>query len=211
MNDFKFFAQGRVDSIAKAPQMVKKMVKAGFWILCVGIESTKEETLKDMKKVLTFNRTLKALKILHDNNIFIIGNLIIGYNLNATEEDIIKEIKFVKKLDIDLVDYKILTPFPGTELRKELEEKNLILSNDWSKYLFITPVIKTHKLSPKNLYDLLKYSYREIYDFYNWKGTALRILKTRGLLFFLNLKRIIFLIKTFLIIKTSRNTFFNDQ
>ena len=210
MNDFKFFAEARVDSIAKAPQMVKKMADAGFWILCVGIESTSAEILKEMKKSLTFNKTLRALKIMHENNIFIIGNLIIGYNLDATEEEIKKEIDFIKKLKIDLVDYKILTPYPGTEIRKELEEKNLILSNDWSKYIFITPVIKTHTLSPKKLHELLRYSYREIFDTYNWKATLSRIRKTRGLRFLLNPKRIIFWAKNFFIIRTIKNIFFNN-
>jgi len=211
MNDFKFFAEARIDSVVKAPQMVKKMAEAGFWILCVGIESTSEEILKDMKKSLTFNKTSKALKIMHDNNIFIIGNLIIGYNLNATVEDTKKEMDFIKKLKIDLVDYKILTPYPGTEIRRELEEKKLILSNDWSKYIFITPVIKTYKLSPRDLNELLRYSYREIFDFYNWRPTIAKLLKTRGLLFFLNLKRIIFWAKTFFTIKTIKNKFFKDK
>ena len=211
INDFKFFAQIRVDDIVQAPQMVRKMAGAGFWIICVGIESLHEETLKDMKKALTFNKTLKALKILHENNIIIIGNLIIGYNLNATEEDIIKDIKFAKKLNIDIVDFKILTPFPGTEIRKELEVKNLILSNDWSKYIFITPVIKTYKLSPKKLHALLNYSYREHKDLYNWKGTVSRIIKTRGLFFLLNPIRIIFWIKTLYTIKTIKNTFFETK
>ena len=211
INDFKFSAQCRADSIVSNPKMVKKMAEAGFWILCVGIESVSEETLKDMSKVLTFNITLKALKILHDNNIIIIGNIIIGYNLNETEEDIKKIIIFAKKLNIDILDFKILTPLPGTKVRKELEEKKLILSNDWSKYLFITPVIKTYKLSPKKLYSLLNYSYRENKDFLNWKGTASRIIKTRGLLFLLNPIRIIFWIKTFLIIKIIKNSFFGTK
>ncbi|MEE9377437.1 MAG: radical SAM protein [Candidatus Lokiarchaeia archaeon] len=210
INDFKFFAEARVDSVAKAPQMVKKMADAGFWILCVGIESTSAEILKEMKKSLTFNKTLRALKIMHENNIFIIGNLIIGYNLNATEEEIKKEMDFIKKLKIDLVDYKILTPYPGTEIRKELEEKNLILSNDWSKYIFITPVIRTHTLTPKKLHELLRYSYREIFDLYNWKETLSRIRKSRGLRFLLNPKRIIFWAKNFFVIRTIKRVFFND-
>jgi len=206
INDFKFIAQGRADSIVESPQMVKKMAEAGFWVFAVGIESFSNKTLKDMRKNLEFKKSLRAIKILHDNNIIIIGNLLLGYDLNATEEEIKNQMKFIKKLNIDVVDYKILTPFPGTEIRKELAKENLILSNDWTKYTFITPVIKTHKLSPKKLHQLYCYSFKEIKYLNNWKGIASRIIKTRGLLFLLNPIRIISWIKSFISIKSILKT-----
>ncbi len=198
ISDFKFFAQIRVDSIVKSPHMVKKMAEAGFWVVFIGIESINEETLKEVRKGFNFSQVLKALEILHENDIIVIGNLIIGVDLNATEMDIKKEIQFMKNVDVDIVSYCLLTPFPGCETLKDLEAKNLVITKDWSKYTVFDPVIKTYQLSPRNLYDLLHYSFRKLKHFNNWKGLASRIIKTRGLSFVLNPIRFISLINSFL-------------
>jgi len=190
MNDFKFFAQVRINSVLNSPQMVKKMAKAGFFVVFIGIESVNEETLKDIRKGFTFNKVLKALKILHENNVIVLGNMIIGIDLNATEENIIKEIKFMKKVDMDALGFTILIPFPGTNILKELEEKNLVVTKDWTKYTFLNPVIKTYKLSPKKLQELLFYSFKEHNYLNNGIRVISRIIKTRGLLFILNPIRI---------------------
>lgn len=198
MNDFKFFAQIRVDSIVKSPQMVKKMAEAGFWVVFIGIESVNEESLKDMRKGFSFDKVVKALEILHQNNLIVIGNLIIGVDLNSTEEDIKNEIQFMKTVDIDIVSYVILTPFPGSDTLKELDAEGLVLSKDWSKYTVFEPVIKTHQLTPKKMHELLYYSFRELKYINRPKGMATRIIKTRGFSFILNPKRMLSLINSFL-------------
>ena len=201
INDFKFFAQIRVDSIVKSPQMVKKMEEAGFWVVFIGIESVNEESLKDMRKGFSFNKVLSALKILHQNNIIVIGNLIIGVDLDSTEEDVKKEIQFMKTLDVDIVSYVLLTPFPGSETLKELDQKGLVISKDWSKYTVFDPVIKTHKLSSNQLHKLLYYSFRTLKYVNKPKNLAKRLIKTRGYLFILNPKRIISFIGSYLKIR----------
>ena len=97
-----------------------------------------------------------------------------------------------------MVSFVLLTPFPGSDITKELDEQGLIVSKDWSKYTVFEPVIKTHQLSPKQLYDLLYFSFRELKYFNNWKSFSYRVLKTRGLLFILNPKRLLSLMNSFL-------------
>ena len=202
INNFKFFAQIRVDSIVKAPHMVKKMAEAGFWVVFIGIESTREESLKNIGKGFHFRKVLEALKILHANNIIVIGNLIIGLDLYGTEEDVIKEINFMKKVDIDIVSFVLLTPFPGSDSLKELDKQGLIISKDWSNYTVFYPVIKTHQLSRKQLHELLYYSFRKIKYTNNLKGITYRVFKTRGILFILNPIRILYLLNSFLKVRT---------
>ena len=202
INDFKFFAQIRVDSVVNSPEMVKKMAEAGFWVVFIGIESVNEEILKDVNKGSTFKKVLEGLKILHDNDIVVIGNLIIGLDLNATEEDIKKEMAFIKTIDIDIISYVLLTPFPGSDTLRELEEKNLVVTKDWSKYTVFDPVIKTHALSPKKLHEILYYSFRELKYFNNYRTILSRIKKTRGLPFLLNPRRFIMMLNSFLKVRS---------
>ena len=186
IKDLKFIAQTRVDSVVKSPQMVERMAKAGFFAVFIGIESANDEILKDIRKGFTFKKVLKAVKILHERNLIIIGNMIIGIDLNATEKDLKKEINFMQKIDLDVLNFTTLIPFPGTPILKELEEKNLVITKDWSKYTFLNSVIKTYQLSPKKLQELKFNSFKK--NNYLNKGIwfTSRIIKSRGLLFILN-------------------------
>lgn len=201
INDFKFYAQIRVDSITKSPQMVKKMSEAGFWAVLIGIESVNDEILKDMRKKITFTQVISAIKLLHYYNIIIFGSMIIGYDLNATEEDIIKEIDFIKKIDIDFPIYSLITPFPGTPIFDEFNKKKLITTKDWSRYTPFKPVIKTYKLSSEKLFHLLHYAFKKHAYYKNFIRFIPRIFKTRSSLFIYNPIRIVTTIIT--ILKTS--------
>ncbi|MFX1308924.1 MAG: B12-binding domain-containing radical SAM protein, partial [Promethearchaeota archaeon] len=179
-----------------------KMARAGFWVVFIGIESVNEESLKNVRKGFEFNNVIEALKILHENNIIVIGNLIIGIDLKETEEDVIKEIKFMKTVDVDIVSFVLLTPFPGSDTFKELDEQGLVISKDWSKYTVFHPVIKTHQLSPRQLYDLLYLSFRELKYVNKLKDIGYRVIKTRGLLFLLNPIRFLKFINSFLKVRS---------
>lgn len=198
MKDLKFFAQIRVDDIVRSPSMVEKMAEAGFWVVFIGIESVDEESLKEMRKEITFNKVLEALDILHDNNIIVIGNLIIGVNLHDTEEDIKRQIEIMKEVDVDIISFVLLTPFPGSDTLEELDEKGLVITKDWEKYTVMDPVIKTYELSPKQLYELLYLSFRELKYLNDPRKLLNRVLRTRGLTFLLKPQRIVSAIKSYL-------------
>ena len=54
--------------------------------------------------------------------------------------------QMVKQLQIDIADFSVLTPFPGTPVFNQLENENRLLSKDWEKYN-----LKTIVFLPKNL------------------------------------------------------------
>ncbi|MFX0024022.1 MAG: B12-binding domain-containing radical SAM protein [Candidatus Hermodarchaeota archaeon] len=196
INDFFFTAQMRVDAIVKSPQMIKKMAEAGLCAVFIGIESPKKKVLDEIGKKISFNMALKAIEILHKYNIIIASNMIIGFDLYATEEDIKEEIKFMKKVDVDELSFNLLGPFPGTPILKEFQEKNLIVTKDWSKYTYHNPVFETYQLNQKKLRELLIYAYKEISYLNNGIRKIQRLLKLRGWLFVLNLSRIYLLVQS---------------
>ncbi|MFX1314001.1 MAG: B12-binding domain-containing radical SAM protein, partial [Promethearchaeota archaeon] len=139
--------QSRVDVVRKNPDIIKKMSKAGFWIFFLGIESFKQKSLNDIQKKTQFRDIVEAIKILHDNDIIVIGSLLVGSNLDEEEEDIAIMIKIVKKLGIDFPLYSIMTPFPGTKFRDILIKKGYLISSNWNEYNFSTAVHRLNKLS----------------------------------------------------------------
>jgi radical SAM superfamily enzyme YgiQ (UPF0313 family) len=188
----RFFFQGRLDLMAKHPEVVKLMSQAGFWLVLVGIEGVTERALHSVNKGATLDQLKAGIKVLHDNNIVILGNTIIGADLDNTIQDELYSIRYVaENLDLDFASFTILTPFPGTVLCKELKEQNLVLTEDYSKYNWLNPVVHTHKISAKTLKSLLFRGFYAVNYYGRNKFDLLkRILRMRGLGILMSLNRI---------------------
>jgi radical SAM superfamily enzyme YgiQ (UPF0313 family) len=190
--------QSRIDVIKNNPNIIKKMSKAGFWLFFLGIESFNQKSLNDIQKNVHFRDIVEAIKILHNNDMLIIGSLLIGSSLDEEEKDIDLMIKIVKKLGIDFPIYSIMTPLPGTKFRDVLIEKDYLLSHNWSNYNFTTAVNRLNKLSKEKLEELLAKAY--YYGYFNkgWKGTLIRLYKKKGIRFLLNSRKIFSIVKDLL-------------
>ncbi len=189
-----FFFQGRLDSMARHPDITKLMGEAGFWLVLVGVEATDDVRLKEVNKGCKMDQIKKGIKVLHESNIVCMGNVIIGTNLSDSVEDCLRTITNTLKLGLDLPSFTLLTPFPGTLYYKELKEKNLILTEDYSKYNWLNPVIKTENLTPNVLRLLLFLGFYYV-SYYggglkNKLRLASKVIKKRGLKFVMNLGRI---------------------
>ncbi len=190
--------QSRVDVIKNNPDIIKKMSKAGFWLFFLGIESFNQKSLNGIQKKVHFRDIVEAIKILHDNDILIIGSLLIGSSLDEEKKDIDLMIKIVKKLGIDFPIYSIMTPLPGTKFREILIDNGYLISRDWSNYNFTTAVNRLNNLSKKELEELLSEAYYHGYFNRGWKDTLIRLYKRKGIKFLLNSRKIFSIIKDFM-------------
>lgn len=194
IKDLKFFFQGRLDSMARHPTITKLMGKAGFWIVLVGVEATDNKTLKKIDKGCKIDKIKAGIQVLHEAGIIVMGNVILGVDLEASIEDIITTIKRTNELTLDLPSFTLLTPFPSTGFHSEMRDKKLLLSEDYSKYNWLTPVIKTPNFSPKALKTLLFLGFYNA-GFYggNFDNKIVlfrRTLKSRGLKYIRDPRRI---------------------
>jgi radical SAM superfamily enzyme YgiQ (UPF0313 family) len=190
--------QSRIDVIKNNPHVIRKMSKAGFWLIFLGIESFNQKSLNYIQKRVHFRDIVEAIKVLHENNILIVGSLLVGSSLDEEEKDIDLMIKIVKKLQIDFPIYSIMTPLPGTQFRDVLIEKNYLLSQDWSKYNFTTAVNRLNKLSKAKLEQLLSKAY--YYGYFNrgWKNTLIKLYKRKRIKYLVKSRKILCLLKDIL-------------
>ncbi|NVM44906.1 MAG: B12-binding domain-containing radical SAM protein [Candidatus Lokiarchaeota archaeon] len=176
-----FMTQVRVDMVVNHPEVFKKMADAGFIYLFLGLESFSDGTLEKLNKQIKFKQIKSALKILHDLGFFVHGNIILGANLEDTRQDLESTIEIAKNLDVDLLTYSLLTPFPGTELWEQVLSEDLLLTRDWHQFTWSDPVIKYPYLSSDELSYFLGKSYKETMSFHRpWQGIR-RLVQTRGL------------------------------
>ncbi|MFX1488584.1 MAG: B12-binding domain-containing radical SAM protein [Promethearchaeota archaeon] len=189
-----FFFQGRLDSMAKHPRIVKLMAEAGFWLVLVGVEATDNKRLKEIDKGCDIYQIKKGIKILHKNEITIMGNVIISANLNDDLDDILTTIRRTRALGLDLPSFTLLTPFPATRFYKEIKEKGLLITEQFGKFNWLNPVIKTPNFGPKLLKTLLFLGFYSI-GYYggnlrNKINLYTRGAKSRGILYVINPIRI---------------------
>ena len=113
----KMFAELRSEGITT--QIAKKLAKAGFYKIELGMQSINKETLKRVKRFGSPEKVVEASKKLTDVGIELLLDLIIGLP-GDKPEDIENGIEFFKKYNLEeWVQTFILSVLPGTELRRE--------------------------------------------------------------------------------------------
>ena len=150
-NDIRYIIQASSTGIASSDTLAKKMARAGFRIVFLGIENVSEENLRLMKKGNIIEKTKLAVKRLHEQNIMIVGGMIIG-NPNDKEKDIARNYEFFVDSQIDFFADQILTPYPKTGMREELLQSGLVTNKyDYSRYNCFWANVKTNYLESEDI------------------------------------------------------------
>lgn len=154
----------RVDTIDE--EMLRKMKKAGCVRINYGIESGNPEILKIIRKGITLEQAEKAVMLANRVGIETVAYFILGHPYE-TRETIRETINFAKTLKADVVEFSIMTPFPGTELWRMVERKCggiKFLSKEWSEFgHYGHAVISVNDISPDDLLHYQKLSFKEYY------------------------------------------------
>jgi radical SAM superfamily enzyme YgiQ (UPF0313 family) len=163
-------AQVRVES-AKDPELLDLMAKSGCYIVFVGLESINPATLKAYNKSQTVEGIKDCVTNFHQFGIKVHGMFVFG-----SEEDHYKVIrdtvKVSRQLDLDSLQYLILTPVPGTAFYREMEAQNRIICRDWSQYDGHHTVFQPKQFTP---YELQMETTRAMKKFYSWPSVIKRL------------------------------------
>ncbi len=120
--------------VAKYPEVMAKMCRAGINKFCMGIESPSEADLKKTKKSsLNLQIQKRAVEIIRENNGVAGGTYVIGLPWH-TKEAIKKFPDYGKSIGQMYAAFGIATPFPDTDFYDDLNEKGLIYEKDWNKF-----------------------------------------------------------------------------
>lgn len=125
-------AQVRTD-VAKDSELLRLMKKAGCFAVYIGFESINPETLSLYNKGQGLKDIEDAIRAVKSHSINIHGMFVLGSDTDDIET--IKETaKFAKKLDIESIQFMVLTPLPGTPVFEDLKNSGRLIHTDWSKY-----------------------------------------------------------------------------
>jgi len=135
----KFFADVRADTIVKNPALMKNWKDAGLYAVVVGFEDFQDSRLVDYNKKYQGNIISKAIEILHELGIVIVGDFIASPEYEENDFKKLEEFIVANKVQIPVIS--VLTPIPGTPLYKKMK-KDIVIS-DLDYYTFTNAVTKT--------------------------------------------------------------------
>jgi radical SAM superfamily enzyme YgiQ (UPF0313 family) len=171
----KFFCNGNSDVLARDKELVSLSKEAGCLAWLVGFESVSQETIDEVgKKTNKVDEYFQTVKNIHDNKMAVIGDFMFGFDTDTP--DVFDEtLKVIKELKIDIADFCMLTPFPGTPIFNKLEKEGRILTKDWSQYSLKDVVFEPKNMTPDELIQGLRKMY---YEFYSTPYTVKRIVRS---------------------------------
>ncbi|MDP3730356.1 MAG: radical SAM protein [Candidatus Omnitrophota bacterium] len=102
----RFLAQARIE-IAKYPGLLDKMVKAGFKMLFMGIESPHDRILAQLNKGFDSAEIRSSFAVLKKYPIYYHGYFIYG-NIGETEKEMLYIAKFAKEINLDSITFQKL-------------------------------------------------------------------------------------------------------
>ena len=153
--------QTRVDQISK--KVLAKMRETKCQQVFFGVESGCQEILDEVKKQTTVEQNAKAIRLAKNAGLFVAISVIIGYP-GENREMLNQTLGFINETEPDDVYLCVATPYPGTALRRLVEEMGLKMSTDWGQYDTVTPVFENPLLSAEDILKLRKKFYDSFYS-----------------------------------------------
>jgi radical SAM superfamily enzyme YgiQ (UPF0313 family) len=170
----KFFCNGNVNVLAHDRELVRLSKDAGCVAWLIGFESMCQSTLDNVGKFTNkVEEYTQAVNTIHQNHMAVIGSFIFGFDTD-TPEVFKTTLSMIKKLGIDVADFSILTPLPGTPLFQKLDSQGRILTKDWRLYNMGHAVFTPAHMTPAELVEGVRRFYAE---FYGMDYTIKRMIK----------------------------------
>ena len=143
--------------------LIKKMKEAGCYLLAFGIESGDESILKIVDKGETLEQIESAVRWAKKYKILTEGFFIIG-NDGENEETMNKTIKFAKKLDLNIAQFQVFIPLPGSSYYEKINRDGEIFAKSWKEYnAFGKPIFRYKELTPELMEKMQKKAYKQYY------------------------------------------------
>ncbi len=142
----------------------------------LGTEAAAQLKLDQFNKETTVAENKEAIRLLREADIFVEAQFIVGLD-NETAETLEETFRMAWDWQPDLANWAMYTPWPFTPLFQEIRDKVEVF--DFSKYNFVTPIMKPAAMTRGELLDGVMKNYRRFYMrkalfHYPWRGTGFR-------------------------------------
>jgi radical SAM superfamily enzyme YgiQ (UPF0313 family) len=160
LNDIDYIVQGMTSAIVTGgDDLAREMRAAGFRHVFLGIENVLEPDLGFLRaRAKNAHReagrtvgsaSVHAVELLHRHGMYVVGGLIVG-NPGDTRESIEANLAFARRY-VDWPYIQHPTPYPGTPMTRDFQERGLIVNDDEQQYDGTTAVVRTEHLDAEEI------------------------------------------------------------
>ncbi len=156
---------GQADlTMAKDPELLSLAARSGCHAMFIGLESLSEENLRAVHKIPNVGTDMvAAINTIHKAGIEIIGSFVLG--LDGDDRGVFaRTVEFAQRHKLVAAQFAVLTPFPGTAMRKQLEAERRITDHDWLHYTMSNVVFRPRHMTDLELRAGQQYAYRRFYS-----------------------------------------------
>ncbi|HYN09493.1 MAG TPA: radical SAM protein [Vicinamibacterales bacterium] len=157
----EWFGNARADNLTD-PEFVKRLRKAGCWMLALGIETESEETRKDMMKRLDGQKIRAAIANMRSAGIRSFAFFIFGYP-GETPASLERTTRYAIDLDPDFANFYPAVPYPGTELHAKAKREGLLVSEDWTRMEYSYYLLRGNGLDEPTVMGAINRAKRRFY------------------------------------------------
>jgi len=126
-------------------KVLKLAADAGAWYVYQAVFDTSDYIRNRVKR-------------LKDHGIGVEGTIILGTD-DQSEDDIKRLVDFLIEIELDVAEFTIMTPFPHSPVRRQMEKEGRILSNDWINYTADKVVFQPKQMTPEKLQEMYYYAW----------------------------------------------------
>ncbi len=180
VDDIGWTCSSRADIMTRHPKLVEYLKDAGCHTIYIGAESGSQRILDKIKKGIRLSQIISAVKRAKDVGLEVVLSFILGIP-GETYRDIRSTIDFACKLDPDLAQFTICTPYPGTPIYEEAIENGWLTVLDWSQFTVLESIMDLPGLPRESI---KKHLTRAYYRFYTRPSFIWRQMKKKNLDFF---------------------------
>jgi hypothetical protein len=155
----------QVDTLChKIPNFIEKAAKAGVRRVFIGLENINPDNLiaakKRQNKITEYREMLQKWR---NHGSVTCAGYILGFPAD-TKDSILRDIEIIKReLPLDILEFFILTPLPGSEDHKDFWEKKVWMDSDLNKYDVAHRVSHHPKMSDAEWEDAYRAAWQAFY------------------------------------------------
>lgn len=151
-------------TIEDKPEVLDLAAQAGAWYVYQAVFDTSDYIRERIKRY-------------HDHGIAVEGTVLLGMD-GQSEDDVKRLIDFLLKIDLDLAEFTVLTPFPHTKAWDDLYKQKRIFSFNWDDYNAGKVVFHPKDMIAEKLQELYFYAWETFYKDESQNEKMFKLLRT---------------------------------
>ena len=146
--------------------------ESGLTGVFLGFETVNPQLLRQTSRIKEHwrSRYERVVEKLHERGVIVYGSFMLGFD-GETKETVNAVVDWAKENSIDVAQFMMLTPLPGTELFEEMSKAGRIRTHNWERYSLGECVFEPVGLGKEELEEALRGAYNR---FYSWTSILRR-------------------------------------